>query len=788
MKRPALCIVILIMWYNTLSAQQQKYSKVTVFLEGRSLYELAALGVALDGGTAREGLFFTGELSEYDLQLLQNNDFSYHILIEDLAAWYRERNAAPATKDISSDCSGTTGSYLTPEHFRLGSMGGFLTYSEILTELDSMASVFPDLISIKQPVTDTLFSVEERPVYYMKISDNPGTEENEPELLYTALHHTREPASMQQLIFFMWYLLENYDANPEIQYIVDNTELFFIPCVNPDGYIYNETTDPAGGGMWRKNRRNNGNSTYGVDINRNYGYEWGYDNTGSSPDGNSDSYRGTCPFSEPEPRIIKAFCESKEFVFAINYHTYSDLLIFPWGYEENWFTPDHNLFLSYSSLMTSENHYRYGTANQTVGYTGNGTSDDWMYGEQSAKEKIFAFSPEAGNAIDGFWPVTERIEDICKINVGMNLFLARFTLKYAVAEDLSPHELSSLQGYVPFSLQCFGLDTPATFTVSIIPVSGIQSAGNPVIHTEMNLFEEVTDSVSYTLLPTLQQGQEITFVLSVDNGEVAFLDTITKIYGQPVTIFFDQGDNLNNWTSTTWGTTTADFYSASGSITDSPSGNYPFFSNTTITLNEPVDLSSSIYAVLRFYTKWDVTPDYDYAQLSASNNGGATWIPLCGKYTTMGGNNEPVYIGTQDEWVQEEIDLSDFLGGNIIFRFELNCGFVFTADGYYFDDFTVTVIEEGYTGNSGSEEKFVIGEPHPNPANSVVSIPYYLPESVPDAILELRTVTGRLVSLNNLEGRNSNYRCDISGLSSGIYFCRIVSQKGKSSVKKLIIL
>jgi len=105
----------------------------------------------------------------------------------------------------------------------------------------------------------------------------------------------------------MWYLLENYSSDPSIKNIVDNTEMYFIPVVNPDGYIYNQTTNPNGGGLWRKNRRNNGDNTYGVDLNRNYSYNWGYDNTGSSGNTNSDTYRGPSPFSEPESRIMRDF-------------------------------------------------------------------------------------------------------------------------------------------------------------------------------------------------------------------------------------------------------------------------------------------------------------------------------------------------------------------------------------------------------------------------------------------------------------------------------------------------
>ncbi|MBQ0741152.1 peptidase M14, partial [Aquimarina celericrescens] len=83
------------------------------------------------------------------------------------------------------------------------------------------------------------------------------------EMLFTSLHHAREPIALSQNLFYMWYLLENYNSNPEIKTLVDNTELYFIPIVNPDGYIYNQQTNPNGGGYWRKNRRNNGGS-YGI--------------------------------------------------------------------------------------------------------------------------------------------------------------------------------------------------------------------------------------------------------------------------------------------------------------------------------------------------------------------------------------------------------------------------------------------------------------------------------------------------------------------------------------------
>ena len=80
---------------------------------------------------------------------------------------------------------------------------------------------------------------------------------------------------MVQLIYF--YVVPGRITKKDttkLRNIVDSTEMYFIPCVNPDGYVYNETTNPNGGGYWRKNRRNNNDGSYGVDLNRNYGYEW----------------------------------------------------------------------------------------------------------------------------------------------------------------------------------------------------------------------------------------------------------------------------------------------------------------------------------------------------------------------------------------------------------------------------------------------------------------------------------------------------------------------------------
>ena len=118
-----------------------------------------------------------------------------------------------------------------------------------------------------------------------------------------------------------------------MDFLVDNRELYFIPVINVDGYVYNENTNPNGGGNWRKNRRDNGGGIFGVDPNRNYSFQWGFNNSGSSPTPSSSTYRGTGPFSEPETQAIRDFVNGQDFTMAFNYHSFSNVLIFPYDYQ-----------------------------------------------------------------------------------------------------------------------------------------------------------------------------------------------------------------------------------------------------------------------------------------------------------------------------------------------------------------------------------------------------------------------------------------------------------------------
>ena len=217
-----------------LNAGFSQYQRVKVYADELKMAELNEAGVAMDHGTIKKGVFFIGEFSMAELAIISQKGILYDVLIEDLEAFYASGSAAE--KSLMDYPCETNGGFVAevPDNFELGSMAGFYTYDEYLANLDSMAAMYPELISLRQQV-DTFETHENRPIYWVKISDNPNENElDEKEVLYTSLHHAREPASLSQNIFYMWYLLENYSSDENIQGLVDNTEMYFIPMINPD--------------------------------------------------------------------------------------------------------------------------------------------------------------------------------------------------------------------------------------------------------------------------------------------------------------------------------------------------------------------------------------------------------------------------------------------------------------------------------------------------------------------------------------------------------------------------
>lgn len=366
--------------------------------------------------------------TDADIARLRAAGFAFDVAIRRLEEHY-QRQLAPFANPAADT--------LTPP-LGQGAMGGHYTLAQMEAFLDSFHANYPDLITAKVSLGK---SIEGRDVWMVKISDNADTDEPEPEVYYDALHHAREPLGMGAMIQFMDELLSGYGTDPEATYIVDNRELYFVPCVNPDGYEFNFQTNPGGGGLWRKNRRNHGGGDFGVDLNRNYATYWHAPNGGNSTDITSSIYRGAAPFSEPETAAIEAFMTSRNFVQTFSVHAYTDILLRPWSFD----VADPTNVAEYQVVgdaLTAANGIEHGGTAEVLYIAAGGAID-----HHHLVHGALSWTPELGRGDEGgFWPDPSKSVEISNRHQTMFRVLALTSGPYLGIESVSVVEGSGADG------------------------------------------------------------------------------------------------------------------------------------------------------------------------------------------------------------------------------------------------------------------------------------------------------------------------------------------------------
>ncbi len=232
-------------------------------------------------------------------------------------------------------------------------------------------------------------SVEGRPLLAVKIGDATDAP-SRPNVLFMATHHAREWVATEMAMKLARWIADSLPGS-----LLAQRDIWVIPVQNPDGYQFTFTDDR----LWRKNRRPNGDGTVGVDMNRNYPGFWGIDDAGSSGQPLSEIYRGPSAASEPETQAIVAFHAAHPPVVALSYHTYSGLVLYPYGYRTGQQAPDRSLFQSLAGtdlapavldhLPTSNLTYYHPGPGWNL-YPTNGEYTDWAYRTHGT----IAFTPE----------------------------------------------------------------------------------------------------------------------------------------------------------------------------------------------------------------------------------------------------------------------------------------------------------------------------------------------------------------------------------------------------------
>ncbi len=683
----------------------EKYSSVKIYLPQDPAKRLDLLALLeVDHMQEIDGAFLY-TLDEYQMQLLRSTSYQFDVVEEDAVASLMKKNAVyyeslkhsdpksrvafEKTNDVVSNIISTPSAFVVQP-----TLGGYYRYGQMDTAMSALVTAYPSLVTKYSIGT----SYEGRTIYGIKISDNVGTDESgEAEVLFMGLHHAREAIGGSSMIFLMQYLCENYATDSRIKDLIDNREIYILPCVNPDGWEYNRSTNPDGGGQWRKNRRDNGDGSYGVDLNRNWPVDWanctgaiGAVNCGSAT-GSSDVYWGASQLSEPESMALYNFVRARHFVVCMDQHATGPYYSLPYGRIDTTLSAqDDSIYIQMCAAMGKYNGMRYGSTYQTLGYEVSGGMKDWLLrGDIPTIGKVYGMTGEGSNGSSSttFWPVASEIIQLCKGMTYQDLQIMYEAGSYVDFQDAGSLNLSSTSSNFSYTVRRIGLGND-TVKISVIPLQNIASVGSTVSIAPTSLpyyNSSYSGTISYTLTGGITAQSNVKFVWKIQTGGYTYYDTVTNIY-QSVSLFTDGGESGSigtKWTASGgWAYSTDKFYNGSKSISESPAANYAANSIKTLQKSANIDLTGAGSAYLSFWVRYRSENFRDKLKVQVSTDG-TTWITLPGRNTVREpGNNDGSTIndtasltGISIFWKREIFDLTNYVSSN-----NLRLRFQFTSD------------------------------------------------------------------------------------------------------------
>ena len=388
----------------------------------------------------------------------------------------------------------------------------YKNYTQIKDALYGLQDEYPSICKVYDVGDgwEKLHGLASRDILALKISDNVTLEENEPQVLVVALEHAREWISSELALDIAVNLTSAYGADPQANWIVDNRQIWIVPVVNPDGLDYSLAHDQ----WWRKNMRDNGDGTFGVDINRNFGGamngdpagDWG--GAGSSHTTSDEIYCGPSSFSEPETQAVRDLVLSHKFQIAIDLHSYSDWVMWPWGYSSATTPDDADLVRIGHELASMSGYF----PSQSIGlYPTTGDSLDWLYGGAG----VYAFCFEVGDEFHPLDPSTvsgtiHRI--IPAVLKGMEIAGDRQERQFDITHDSIP-----ARGYSSTGFNISAVVTASRGVNTTATQAFYRTDGGP--WKEVRMTRGAANDTYYADIPVLDVGTEVNYYfVSRDSG------------------------------------------------------------------------------------------------------------------------------------------------------------------------------------------------------------------------------------------------------------------------------
>lgn len=615
-------------------------------------------------------------------------------------------------------------------------MREYHSYDEMLTELQAIADANPDICQLYN-----IGPTEQgRALWFMKVSDNVTLEEDELEFKYISTMHGDEPVGTEMCMYFINMLVDNYGIDPEITELVNETEIWIMPMMNPDGN--------AMGIRYNAN---------GIDLNRNF------------PDRVDDPVNTTAG-REIETANVMNWNFDHQPVFSANFHTGALVANYPWDHcfdsqANAAYTDNQDVVLAASETYSWNNppmwnnnwgSFTNGTVNGADWYQISGGMQDWNYhwmGDMDITMEISNDGWPPSSTIPGYWddnresmiaymqfvhrgirgvvtdvltglplvaevmvPDRDDFITFTDLDVGdyhrvlmpgtYNLDITGFGYWPAHLTDIEVYEGDPTR--MDVALQPADL---VTFTGTLHdPAGGGLVARLMLVDTPYDPVE--TNASGEFSFVDVYEGEYDLRILNLSDGSVIeFPITLTvvmdalELWG-PIGLFYNGFESgLTYWsTQGTWGTS-GNAYSGALSAADSPGGSYGNNLNISLTYNDSFDLSGYDHAALSYFITFNCETNYDslFAEVSLD---GATWDKI------------NYHNSKQDWWTQEIINLEDYIGlTNLQMRYRLLTDGSVTRDGGFIDDVRVSAASS-------------------TPISQAVSItltPYGLPIQIPPA-------------------------------------------------------
>jgi carboxypeptidase T len=281
-------------------------------------------------------------------------------------------------------------------------IGGYHSAETLEGDLRQLADSQPQIAELQEIGR----SLEDRPIWALRIGERRGSSRK---LLFLGCHHAREWIAVEVPFLLANHLIKNANQNPVQEWLAQG-EIWVAPMVNPDGHEYTRVHDR----LWRKNRRPNLGGSFGVDPNRNYGYMWGTLNINTSSHVPSDeTYVGPRAFSEPETRAVRDLIARELFRGIITYHSYSQLILYPWGYTNQPIADQAdrdqmiNLANRMQQLIRDVHGKTYTVQRSSQLYRTAGDTTDWTYGIYGIPSFTIELRPDSHTAGGFILPPTQ---------------------------------------------------------------------------------------------------------------------------------------------------------------------------------------------------------------------------------------------------------------------------------------------------------------------------------------------------------------------------------------------